>query len=140
MASHLSNPITRPSDYVLTWTPQGGTATIIDRGSFNLPGTNEAEEYSYTTDEETLKETSTQAGYSQIELETVLDDKYSVFMDQALSGLHGTIDISGKAGTGAQGSWSWNAAMKQVSEPSMSSNDPAIPIYTISWAILSKNN
>lgn len=141
MASHLSNPVTRPSDYAVIWTPISGSPITIDRGSLNLPGTEEAQEYSYTTDEETLKEVSQQAGYSQITLETVLDDNWGTFVGQALSGIHGTLVVSGKPGTTAAGkSWSFDAAMKQVTEPSMQSNNPEIPIYNISWATLKFNN
>ena len=138
MSSHLQNPVTRPSDFAVIWTPLSGVATIIDRGQLNLPGTEEAQEYSYTTDEETLKEVSQQAGYGQISLETVFDDRYLDFQGQALSGIHGTLVVSGKPGTAyASKKWGYNAAMKQVAEIPFNSNNPDIPVYTISWATLS---
>lgn len=135
MASHLINAKKRVNDWKFTWT----TATssyIIDRGAANLPGTGEAEEYSYATDEEVLRESINTAGYTNISLETVLDDRYNDFLDQSLHVTSGLLTIEPKAGTQVSGTWKWLCNLSQVTEPSFKQNE--IPIYNIVFSVLGK--
>lgn len=133
--SHLRNVKTRPQDWKFTWV----TATssyIIDRGSANFPGTQEAEEYTYTTDEETLKETSTSPGYTNIQLETVLDDFYDIALAQSLEATSGALKIDPKENTIMSGQlgYTWYCNLAGVSEPSFNSNE--FPVYSITFSVL----
>ena len=140
MASHLSNPVVITRELKLTFTPTGAASGIvIDHGSFNLPGTEPGTEYTYTTDEETLRGSSQAAGYTSINVETPVDANWSTWTDYSLEAKGGILDIEAKNGaTTVFTKQSYNVQVNACSEAEFGINDPNIPVYQITFAVNSK--
>ena len=136
MASHLVNPKVITRDWSITFQPlPSGTPIIIDHGQFTLPGTEAGTEYSYTTDEETLKGISSAAGYTQLQIETVVDDNYQTFVDWGKEAKAGTMTIAPKAGTTATGTWSLSGQIGNSEGATFGINSPNIPVYTLNFSV-----
>ena len=135
----LTNVITRASKYKVTWTPQGGSAIVLERGSVTLPGVDEATTYDYTTDIDTYTDVDSGSAFTNISLTTILSEDtsagYSKWIEWAKAAKDGTLAFAPKEVSEGALSVTFNVTCNSVSEITMESG--AIPTITVGFAVKS---